>query len=436
MKWWLAAAFGACLASFGPGGAAHAQALAADAASRQAATSQEQAGRRLLLMLRAPPPHSRPGATYVDDYQAAPGRAARRRIADDLARPLDLAVDTQWPMPALGLDCIVLLAASREQAAYAVKVLARDPRVESVEPMQLFHARGAPAAVAGDPLLAAQPATAGWHLAELHRLASGRGVVVAVIDSGVAAGHPDLRGQLATARDFVTDEVGAVEAHGTEVAGIIAARAGNGLGIAGIAPQARVLALRACWQQADGGAACSSFTLAKALQFAIDHRADVINLSLSGPPDPLLARLLDVAVARGAVVVAAIDPGQRQGGFPASWPGVLAVTGDPSVRQPAAALMAPARGIPTTLADGGWGLVDGDSFAAAQVSGLVALLRQLAPRATPARLHAALRSEGSVPLAPERPRSIDACAAVQRVGAACACNCASPSPGRPAAPLH
>ena len=170
------------------------------------------------------------------------------------------------------------------------------------------------------------------------------------------------------------------------VAGIIAARADDGVGIAGIAPGARLLGLRACSQLARGGAACSSFSLAKALQFALEAKAQVFNLSLTGPPDRLLARLLDVAMARGASVVGAVDVDAADGGFPASHPGVLAVAGLQSPRArpgdvlPSRVLRAPDRGIPAPRPGGGWDLVSGTSYAAAQVSGLVALLRELSPR--------------------------------------------------------
>src|SRR5206468_548036 len=93
------------------------------------------------------------------------------------------------------------------------------------------------------------------------------------------------------------------ELHGTAVAGIIGARADNSVGIVGVAPEAGLMALRACWQAPpdESAAVCSSFTLAKALQFAIDNNAKVINLSLGGPPYAaaeiagLVALLIDLA---------------------------------------------------------------------------------------------------------------------------------------------
>jgi subtilisin family serine protease len=278
-----------------------------------------------------------------------------------------------------------------------------------------------------DPLFPAQPAGVAWRLRELHAVTTGRGVTVAVIDSGVSNTHPDLRGQVSVFRDFVDDDNArraVPEGHGTEVAGLIAARADNRVGIAGVAPDAKLLALRACWQaDASGRARCNSFTLAKALQFAIDRHAAVVNMSLGGPRDVLLSRLIGVAIERGATVVAAVDPHAADGGFPASQPGVLAVAGDRTRALPFRAFLAPADALPTTMADGGWGLVDGTSFAAAQVSGLVALLRQVAPRMGPARTNDALAAGPALGSVAVRPLAIDACAAVARAGPTCACGC-------------
>src|SRR5207253_11414667 len=157
-----------------------------------------------------------------------------------------------------------------------------------------------------DPLYSLQPSARVWHLAELHHVTTGKNVRVATIDTAVQTDHPDLQGQIYVSRDFVGGRLALAEIHGTAIAGIIAARADNGVGIAGVAPDAKLLALRACWEsgQLDGTAVCNSFTLAKALQFALDQHAQVINLSLTGAPDRLVERLLDVALARRISVVA------------------------------------------------------------------------------------------------------------------------------------
>jgi subtilisin family serine protease len=379
---------------------------------------------QLLLMLRTAPAHYRPDSAYANAYQA-PGRGARKALAHRLAQAQGLQVHEDWAMPLLGVDCFVLDARDAATAARAETTLARDPRVEWVQPLQRFHTLATavtPPDTQGDPLYAAQPAAARWHLAELHRRATGAGVRVAVIDTGVDANHPDLRGQVALQRNFVEARDAPAERHGTAVAGVLAAGAGNGVGIAGIAPQARVLALRACWQRSADVAECDSFTLAKALQFAIERKAQVLNLSLGGAPDRLLARLLDLALQRGIVVVAATDPEQRDGGFPASHPGVLAATDVRRDDMPAA-LWVPGTRIPAPAPHGGWTLVSGSSFAAAQLSGLVALARQRAPHLDAARLLARM----------PRGAAIDACAVMARADEDCVCNCtiASATMGTP-----
>ncbi|HEY0662355.1 MAG TPA: S8 family serine peptidase [Lysobacter sp.] len=379
--------------------------------------------RQLLVMLPVPPPHFRPDTSYAGGYQSAPGRDVRRRLARKLAREHDLSLLEDWPMPDLGLDCFVMQAASPDDKTRALPRLSADPRVAWAQPMQQFQLLGANDAT-GDPLFAAQPAAARWHLRELHALAGGKSVTVAQIDSGVELSHPDLRGQVAQARSFVGDDPFVAEAHGTEIAGIVVAREHNGIGIAGIAPRTRLLALRACWQPRDGAAACSSFTLAQALQFALQKRAQILNLSLSGPRDRLLERLLDVALSRGVIVVGAVDARAADGGFPAAHPGVLAVASHETGSPIAGALLAPGQGIPTTTTPARWNLVSGSSYAAAQVTGLVALLRELSPRISSTQLRDVLVPAPGLGLATRRPQSIDACAAVARVSTRCACDCA------------
>lgn len=342
------------------------------------------AQRQILVTLRMAPPHFRADAAYGGNYQNAPGRTARRHAARALARRYHLVLLDDWPIPALDVDCFVMQATDRADARLLQR-LAADPRVASAQPMHLFRALGA-----RDPLLILPPARVDWHLDTLHARATGRHITIAEVDSGVELTHPNLRGQIATARNFVDDGGYRAEAHGTEVAGIIVAHADDGVGVAGVAPGARLLALRACWQGSSQSATCSSFTLAKALQFALQAHAQVFNMSLAGPDDALLAQLLDLALARHVSIVAAVDPQLAGGGFPADHPGVLAVAGDDDGSRVADALRAPWRDIPTTRPGAGWGFVSGSSFAAAQVSGLTALLRELSPQLPPAQLRAAL----------------------------------------------
>jgi subtilisin family serine protease len=363
-------------------------------------------------MLRLPAPHFRPDASYGGNYVDDGSRSARRRIAEELAQRHNLKLLNGWAMPALGLDCYVLEAAEGEPTERISALLARDPRVEWAQPMGVFHGLDG-----ADPLYPVQPGARAWHLKELHHSATGRNVTVAVIDSGIEERHPDLQGQVLQAENFVDGSPYLGEAHGTAVGAIIAARSGNG-GILGVAPDAHLLALRACWQPAGQAAACSSFTLAKALNFAILHQPKVINLSLGGPPDRLLERLLDVALARGISIVGALDP-QGRTSFPASHPGVLAVGLQGSDAVPGA-LYAPGRDIPTAAPDGHWNFVTGTSYAAAHVTGMVALLSELRPSATPAQIRDALHPSDAL-----NAGNIDACATLARIAATCTCSCAA-----------
>ncbi|MCE4535826.1 S8 family serine peptidase [Pelomonas sp. P7] len=370
--------------------------LAAAPARAQA----EEARRQVLVMLQLPKAHYRPDGSYAGTYGEGVGRQSRQQVAQELARRHGLEMRSEWAMPLAGVDCFVmrLPEADSRTPAQVAEAVAADRRVAWAQPVNLYQGQGA----AQEPLYGAQPAAQQWHLAELHELATGRGVRVAVVDSGVEAGHPDLAGQLELNANFVDDRPPPAESHGTAVAGIIAARADNGIGIAGIAPQARLLALRGCWQAADAQTLCSSLGLAKALYAAIQHSADIINMSLGGPDDRLLALLLDQAQARGATVVAAMP--SSGGPFPANHPGVLVVGMAPPL--PAGAVIAPGRDVPSTAPGGGWALVSGSSFAAAHASGLLALVRELGGSRGATLLRTTLVTAG--------PGRIDSCATLAR----------------------
>ena len=376
-----------------------------------------QVDRQILVMLRIPPPHFRPGASYAGTYDVGAGREGRRRTAARLARAHNLTLVTDWAMPSIGVDCYVMEAPAGANAVEVADAVSHDSSTEWAQPMRLFRSLGHE-----DPLYPLQPAASAWHLADLHRVSTGRRVVIAELDSGVEVDHLDLAGQVNAVENLVAGSRYAAEAHGTAVAGIVAAIADNRVGIAGVAPGARLLALRACWQDGES-AQCSSFTLARALQVALDRGVKVVNLSVTGPPDRLLAQLLDVTLARGITVVTAIDPAVPRGGFPASHPGVLAIAADEAGAGPW--LLAPGRDVPTTLPGARWGLVSGSSFAAAHVSGLVALLLEYAPALTPAEIRAAVSSVTTVGVDMQRVGRIDPCAVFARLTGSCTCSCAS-----------
>ena len=412
----------------------------------------------LLVMLRLPATHYRPDATYGGRYMDDSGGGGRRRRAEALARQHGLTVVEGWAMSLLGIDCYVMRYKDNADAAGLIEQLSRDPQVEWAQPVARFEgmagqAPGGGAAVApvvpvapvanaaagaADVLYPVQPAARYWHVAELHRYTTGSEVRVAVIDSGIDGNHPDLQGQLAVNTNFVDNGDPPPEIHGTAVAGIIAARTGHG-GIVGVAPKAKLMGLRACWQLPNQSTRCNSFTLSKAINYAILNGAKVINLSLSGPPDRLLDRLLDVALQRGIGVVGAIDAQASAPTFPASHRGVLAVASQPSVKVSgnfapvsAAALLvkasaaaglerplfAPGNDVPTTAPGARWSFVSGSSYAAAHVSGMLALLGELQPGATPVQLRRMLQPPEVLNAV-----NIDACATISQLIEHCSCGC-------------
>jgi subtilisin family serine protease len=174
--------------------------------------------------------------------------------------------------------------------------------------LALWGGGPAPAARASDPLRAQQ-----WNLDLIEAPVAGvtgAGAVVAVVDSGVAAGHPDLRGRLVPGRDFVDGDAVAGDGvgHGTHVAGIVGARTDNGVGVASVAPGALVMPVRVLASDGSGEVA----DIAAGIDWARTHGADVINLSL-GSEVPIVGAAggdaIDAAIRRalaaGVVVVAA-----------------------------------------------------------------------------------------------------------------------------------
>jgi len=374
--------------------------------------------RQILVMVNHPPEHYRAGGAYGGGYGDELGQSARQRLARGIARKYGLTFVDNWPMPMIGVDCFVMAVPPGRSTSAAAQQVSADPEVAWAEPVALYTAQSAGSSH-NDPLYAAEPAASQWRLADLHKIASGRGTRVAVVDSGIDAGHPDLSGQLLVNRNFVSGRPFVAEQHGTAVAGIIAAKADNHVGIAGVAPGARLLGLRACWQAGNSSGAataCDTLSLAKALYYAVESRPDVINLSLSGPDAKLLREILKIAYARGVEVVAAYDPRQHDGGFPASVPGVIAVSDTSLAASRGDVYMAPGRGVPTTEPGGRWFLVNGSSFAAAHVSGLVALMRERR-RSAPIALVSQHHGGGL----------IDACATMMRVAGPCDCACSSTS---------
>ena len=380
--------------------------------------------RQILVTLEEnqPPPLRRPGSSsrgYVDPSGYTVSERTRR-TATRLARDYDLTQGQGWPIRPLDIYCVVYEVPAEQPIEEVITRLSQDARVESVQPMQRFEVQSS----YDDPYVAMQHAMEATRVWDTHVWAAGRGVSVAVVDTAVDHQHPDLAHNVVLKRDFVTDGVPSreiAEFHGTAVAGVIAAAANNAIGTVGVAPRAWILALRACWEpQASGSpGTCNTFTLAKSLAFVAERRPQVVNLSVAGPPDPLLERLIRAVLAHRIAVVTAYRKSAGAVAFPGSMAGVVAVgSPDSPVDETAAPpLAAPARDILTTTPGGGFDFVSGNSFAAAHVSGVLALLLEKAPGLDAEQLDEVLRrTSRSVPGGPSvAVPLIDACAALDQV---------------------
>ena len=235
-----------------------------------------------------------------------------------------------------------------QEAQDAARKLRADPMVESVDydaPVSLFPEDWTPTAPPVDAPECASDDRAGvtspgfpddpcfryqWNLRQIGlpaawKLGQGRGVVVAVIDTGVSR-VPDLAGtSFVPGFNFLADNDKTEDdhGHGTHVAGTIAQTTNNARGVAGIAFRAAIMPLKVLSR----GGAGSMAAIAQAIRFAADHDANIINLSLGGPfPVTPVRRAIEYAHRKGVIVVAAAgNDGRGRVGYPARYPNVIAV---------------------------------------------------------------------------------------------------------------
>jgi serine protease len=288
---------------------------------------------------------------------------------------------------------VAKVSPSQEQAL--LDALSKDPRVEHAEPMALYKATFVP----DDPLYAKQ-----WHLTRVGAekawsYSCGQGVTVAVIDTGVACFDKgpftrgtDLKGTRCEGGwNFVDDTPHAHDdhGHGTHVAGTIAQTTNNGVGTAGLAYCATLMPIKVLSKQGFG----STANVAEGIRYAADNGAQVINMSLGGPiKSRILEDAVNHALAKGVVIVAAAGNSGRSVGWPAAYPGVIAVSATDdkdniawfSSRGPQVVIGAPGVSVTQqTICNGGkdkceiFGTFNGTSMASPHVAGVAAMVESM-----------------------------------------------------------
>lgn len=211
---------------------------------------------------------------------------------------------------------------------------------------------------------------------------TGRGVKLAIVDTGIDYYHEDLDQNYRGGYDFVYDDSDPFDdswnSHGTHIAGIIAAEA-NGTGVVGVAPEVSLYALKAL----DGSGFGSLDDIVASIQWAVDNDMDVLNISIAGIESPVLEAACNAAYEAGLLIVAAA--GNTFGGeatFPGAYASVVAVAGTDEADQvgifspfaPQVELAAPGLGIWSSALQGGYIEASGTSQSAAHVSGAAALV--------------------------------------------------------------
>lgn len=356
-------------------------------------------------------------------------------IASELQSQYALRPVGAFPLASIKVQCLVYQVPADQDLEKVLAQLRADPRIELVQSNQVFEGlQTAPS----QSVYAGLAYGAKLMRADLVRqVSTGHGVPVAVIDTGADIDHPGLRGRVAKTATFVEggEPSFSTDRHGTAVAGVIGARADAEV-LEGVAPEAKLLVAKACWypDPASAKARCSSWTLAKAIDFAVHENVRVINLSLGGRFDELLARLLTAAHQQGVTVVAASLEGQDNPGFPASLDTVIPVVACDAEGRVASldwrdidfAAAAPGVDIVVPVPDSGYALVSGSSLAAAHVTGVVALLLQQAPQLTPDQIRTVLQTTaqpapGFAATMTPRVGLIDACAALAQLAPQLTC---------------
>ena len=312
-----------------------------------------------------------------------------------LANELGLQVITTQNLDSTGRSATRFRLPPGMNVRQAIRLLESRSVVAIAQPNYVYRVTQ-PAAAAGPRGDPAQYMMSKLNLEEVHRLATGAGVLIAVIDSEVDKKHSELTGVVSQELDAlgVTEKA---HPHGTAMVGAIVSRDR----LLGVAPGARIIAVRA-FGETSNSAEGTTYNILKGIEWAVSKGARVINMSFAGPYDPSLERALKAARDKGVILVAAAgNAGPKSPAlFPGADPNVIAVTatdskdrlfrqanqgGYVSVASPGVDILAPAP-------DEAYQMSTGTSIATAHVTGVIALMLERDPTLTPADVRLILES--------------------------------------------
>ncbi len=390
--------------------------------TNQATNPKPPANKRQAVSRRVPPdqPNPRPAFFPGDVHPLGMFRAgpydpnvilvsfpadADAALAEAIAAANDFEIIERLPLPLMAVQFVRYRLPDGLPVHEAVAMLVADPLIGpsilAVQPDFLYGLAGAAAETS------IQYAPTKIRIAEAHQIAMGRDVLVAVIDSGIDAEHPELKTAVVESFEAIDFDPADEMRHGTAMAAVIAANSQ----LLGIAPSVRLLSARAFGVPKGGSkASATTFAILKSMQWSFDRGARIFNLSFAGPRDPALMKGLDALAARDVIMVAAAGNAGPDAppAYPGAHSGVIAVTAidkadvlfNMANNGKYVALAAPGVDVMTATPGKRYELMSGTSVAAAHVTGVVALMMEKDPGIKPAAVRQAL-FDSAIDLGPE-----------------------------------
>ena len=289
-------------------------------------------------------------------------------------------------LKSLGVLLLSIQTTSPEKAKRIAARLAKQKIISAFQPSHTYHTRGLPGM--SDPFATRQYGCLPLKkLSEIHAACSGQGVHIALLDTGVDIYHEDLDSSQIKTVDFTREGLGKflTDIHGTALCGILAARPKNGKGIIGLAPASKIHVIKVCKRVSPSSiqATTDTFTLAEGLDYAIQKRVHVINVSIGGPRDRIIDKLINRARSDKIIIVAAAGNGGPRSppSYPAAYTGVIGVTAidqnlhlyTKATRGRFVDIAAPGVNVFSLKPGNRYNFYTGTSFATAYVTGIIAM---------------------------------------------------------------